>query len=191
VSTQSALRAMGLALAFAGCAQPAPQLASPPVPVTPPAPAAAEVPPPLEIAAPAEAPVVVKETRPQAEEAERLLSFFERLKRLQGAELAREHEAARLAYGRAASEYNRIGYAMTLSLPGTAFNDDARALELLNPLLKKSENGLRPLVVLLTTFVQERRRLGGDLAAVQQKLDALKSLERTLIEREQNNQGRK
>ena len=80
---------------------------------------------------------------------------------------------------------------MTLASPGTTFNDDARALELLNPLVKKSENGLRPLVVLLTTFIQERRRLGGDLAAVQQKLDALKSLERTLIERDQNNSGRK
>ena len=168
---------------------PANEIEAPVVPwasVTPVTPAATTEP-----VTPAEPPAVAKEARPPADDVERLLSYFERLKRLPGAELAKEHEAARLAYGRAASEFNRISYAMTLALPGTTFNDDARALELLNPLVKKSENGLRPLVVLLTTFIQERRRLGGDLAAVQQKLDALKSLERTLIERDQNNSGRK
>jgi hypothetical protein len=155
------------------------------MPPVPDAPAVAEP------EAPMEAPAVIKEARPPMEDAERLLTYFDRLKRLPGAELAKEHDAARLAHGRAASDFNRISYAMTLALPGTPFNDDARALELLNPLVKKSENGLRPLVVLLTTFIQERRRLGTDLAAVQQKLDALKSLERKLIERDQNNSGRK
>ena len=154
---------------------PANEIEAPVVPwasVTPVTPAATTEP-----VTPAEPPAVAKEARPPADDVERLLSYFERLKRLPGAELA--------------SEFNRISYAMTLASPGTTFNDDARALELLNPLVKKSENGLRPLVVLLTTFIQERRRLGGDLAAVQQKLDALKSLERTLIERDQNNSGRK
>jgi hypothetical protein len=190
---QSAMRGIGLLWVLAGCVQleqdkaatgkssvaSAPSLASA-------APA-----PSLEVIAPAEAPVIVKDVRPPLEDTERLLSYFERLKKLPGAELAKEHEAARLAHGRATSDFNRISYAMTLSLPGTPFNDDARALELLNPLVKKNENGLRPLAVLLATFIQERRRMGGDLAAVQQKLDALKSLERTLIERDQNNQGRK
>lgn len=132
----------------------------------------------------------VKEPRP-SDDSERLLAYFERLRRLQSAELIKEHEAARAAFGRANSEYNRVGFAMALSLPGTPFNDDARALELLGPLLKKSDNGLRPLAALLTTFIQERRRLGSDLAAVQQKLAALKSLERALIERDQPNPGRK
>ncbi len=189
------LSAVAWALLLAACA--------PWAPVKPPAstlaipgaaPAAADTPPLVaEPVVPLEPPVitVTKEVRPPMDDVERLLSFFERLKRLPGAELTKEHEAARLAHGRGMSDFNRISYAMTLCLPGTAFNDDARALELLNPLVKKSENGLRPLVVLLTTFIQERRRLGGDLAAVQQKLDALKSLERSLIERDQNNAGRK
>lgn len=183
-----------VSLALAACVQMAPQRTAPPALAvsSPPAAVARDVPAPVpQIDAPDETPVLAKETRAPAEEAERLLAYFERLKRLQGAELTREHDAARQAYGRTTSEYNRVSYAMALSLPGTPFNDDARALELLNPLLRKSEYGLRPLALLLTTFVQERRRLGGDLAAVQQKLDALKSLERTLIERDQNNQGRK
>ena len=189
---------LAMAAALAGCAQlepaspavaVAPMLPPPPLaPVEPPAAARPELvtpPPPLE------PPAAAKGALTPNDDAERLLFFFERLKRMPGTELAKEHETVRLAYGRAATDFNRISYAMTLALPGTAFNDDGRALELLNPLLKKSENSVRPLVVLLTTFVQERRRLGGDLAALQQKLDALKSLERNLIERYQNNQGRK
>lgn len=133
----------------------------------------------------------LKESPAPMEDSGRLLSYFERLKRLSGGELAKEHEAARLAYGRASTDFNRISYAMTLALPGTSFNDDARALELLNPLHKKTEGQVRALVLLLATFIQDRRRLGTDLAAVQQKLDALKSLERSLIERDQINPGRK
>ena len=200
-ATTTSATTVAAALALAACAQmppdkatsgapPASAAVTPAAPV-PAAPPVAAAPPAPESAAPAEPSLVVKETRAQPEEVERLLSYFERLKRLPAAELTREHEAARLAHGRSASDFNRISYAMTLSLPGTAFNDDARALELLNPLVKKGENGQRSLVVLLTTFIQERRRLGGDLAAVQQKLDALKSLERKLLDRDQNNLGRK
>lgn len=179
-------------LALSACVPLAPQRTAPPVLASGTVTAAMvrDLPVP-QIDAPDEMTVPVKEARQPAEEVERLLSYFERLKRLQGADLTKEHDVARQAYGRTTSEFNRVSYAMTLALPGTPFNDDARVLELLNPLLKKSEYGLRPLALLLTTFVQERRRLGGDLAAVQQKLDALKSLERTLIERDQNNQGRK
>ncbi len=198
MSVRAALAAAGLLLACTGCALRAPVErpgAVPPAAIAPGTTVLATTPSvaPPAAAAPVtteEAPAMVREPR-VPDDAERLLNYFERLRRLQGAELAKEHEASRAAYGRAASEYNRVGYAMTLALPGTAFNDDARALELLNPLVKKSEQGLRPLALLLATFIQERRRLGGDLAAVQQKLAALKSLERALIERDQNNLGRK
>lgn len=193
-----AVGAIGWLLLCAGCASrvpapaariTAPSAAAPGMTALATIPVAASTPaatPPLE----EEAPAGVKEPR-SADDMERLLAYFERLRRAQGAELTKEHEAARLAYGRSASDYNRVSLAMTLALPGTQLNDDARALELLGPLLKKGEPGLRPLAVLLTTFIQERRRLGGDLAAVQQKLAALKSLERALIEREQTNPGRK
>ena len=182
LSVPGALSVMGLVSVLAACVQLEPGKTAAGGPAVPA--------PSLESLGPVEH-AAVKDARPTVEEIERLLSYFERLKRLPGGELAKEHEATRLAYGRAASDFNRISYAMTLCLPGASFNDDARALELLNPLIKKSEGNLCLLVVLLTTFIQERRRLGGDLAAVQQKLDALKSLERTLIERDQNSQGRK
>ena len=154
---------------------------------------------PMVPVAPAEPPAIIVPVEPPAvvkdialpDDVERLLSYFERLKRLPGAELAKELESARLAHGRGSSDFTRIRLAMILSLPGTSFNEDARAVELLDPLVKRGEGGPRALAALLTTFIQERRRLGGDLAAVQQKLDALKSLERKLIERDQTNPGRK
>ena len=191
--TVATLGVVGLALAAAGCVRgsaPKAPLTAPPILATPTTPAA-PVPPAQAAAEPEEGYDAAGDARPRPEQAERLLSYFERLKRLQGAELTREHEAARQAYAHTPSEFNRIGYAMTLSLPATPFNDDARALELLQPVARRSENGLRPLGLLLTTFIQERRRLGVNLAAVQQKLDALKSLERRLIEREQSNAPRK
>ncbi|HTD91471.1 MAG TPA: hypothetical protein VK663_12465 [Burkholderiales bacterium] len=187
---QAAFDVMGLALVLTGCAQMERDKFTPnsssAAPVAPPAPPAQLAP-----IAPVEPPAIVKDVRVPGEEVERLLFYFERLKRLPGGDLAKENEAARLAYGRAASDFNRLSYAIVLSLPGTSFNEDARALELLDPMVKRGEGSLRALAALLAIFIQERRRLGGDIAAVQQKLDALKSLERKLIERDQTNPGRK
>jgi hypothetical protein len=129
-----------------------------------------------------------KETRAPVvvlSDGERLLFYFERIRRMPANELAKEHDAMRAAFGRAGNDYNRVGYAMVLALPGTAFVDDGRALELLDPLSKKNESSLRGLALLLTTFIHERRRLGGSLGAAQQKLDALRTLERNLIDRGQ------
>ncbi len=186
----AALGALVLALALAGCVRgstPKAPVTAPPILATPAVPAMPAAP----AMAAEEEHDVIRDARPRPDEAERLLAYFERLKRLQGAELAREHESARQAYARTASEFNRIGYAMTLSLPAAPFNDDTRALELLQPVVRNNRNGLRALGVLLTTFIQERRRLGVNLAAAQQKLDALRSLERRLIERDQSNAPRK
>ena len=44
----------------------------------------------------------------QASEAEGLIAYFAHLRKLSGSELAREHEAARQAYGRARTDYNGV-----------------------------------------------------------------------------------
>jgi hypothetical protein len=145
---------------------------------------------------PGEAPPV-EEARPPAGDTERLLQYFGRLRRLPGAELAREHDAARADYGRARSDFNRVRYAMLLALPGAAFADEARALEVLEPVAKNAAAPLHGLAYLLAAFVQEQRRLAGSVQSLrdsvqglQQKLDALRSLERSLIERGESG-GRK
>lgn len=116
-------------------------------------------------------------------DAENLLYYFAHLRKLSPPELVKEHDAARQAYGGARSDYNRLRLAMTMTLPNTAFHDEPRALDLLDPLAKNSGSPLSGLALLLASQIQERRRLDANAQALQQKLDALKSLERSLIER--------
>ena len=116
-------------------------------------------------------------------DAETLLSYFSQLRKLSTPELAREHDIARQAYGGARSDYNRVRLAMIMTLPNTAFYDEPRALDLLEPLARNSGAPLSGLALLLASQLQERKRLDANAQALQQKLDALKSLERSLIER--------
>ncbi|MEK6594724.1 MAG: hypothetical protein AABZ67_16765 [Pseudomonadota bacterium] len=137
-----------------------------------------------------EPPAVVEEARP--DDLDRLLTYFARARKLPAGEQGKEHESARQAYLRSQSDYNRVRLAMLLSLPGTVFNDEARALELIDPLARNQRASLSTLAVLLGSYIQEQKRLSGNVQALQQnvqglqhKLDALKSLDRSLIEREQ------
>jgi hypothetical protein len=109
-----------------------------------------------------------------------LLTYFEYVRKLSAVDLAREHDAVRLLYANAGSDVMRVRYAMLLGVPGAAFNDDARALELLEPLLRNADGGLHTLAYLLSAQIQEQRRGLG----LQQKLEALKTLEKNLIERD-------
>lgn len=127
-----------------------------------------------------------------------LLLYFQHIKKLPGAELGREHDNARQAYTRTRSEINRVRLAMMLSLPNTSFNDEPHALELLEPIAKNQQASLHGLAFLLSAYIQEQKRLDGNvqnlqqnLHGLQQKLDALKSLERSLTEREQGGSRKK
>lgn len=141
-----------------------------------------------EVPAVLQPPVVV--VRPMDESAI-ALTYFERVKRMPAPELARELEAMRAEYGRTHADADRLRLAMLFALPNTAVTDEARALELLDPLVKLPGHALHPVAVLLSTYVQEQRRLAQsaqalqkDVHTLQQKLDALRSLERALSERE-------
>ena len=116
-----------------------------------------------------------------ATDGESLLMYFEYVRKPPAVELAKEHDALRQIYARSRSDFNRVRYAMLVSVPGAAFNDDARALEALEPLLKNPDAALQGLAFMLSAQIQEQRRGQG----LQQKLDALKSLEKNLIERDQ------
>ncbi len=112
-------------------------------------------------------------------ESDSLLAYFGRVRKLGGPELAREYEAVRQLFSRARTDSNRVRYAMLLSVPGTSFNDEARALETLDPLLANSASSLHPLALLVSTQIQTQRHE----RELSQKLDALKSLDKSLIER--------
>ncbi|MDB5925348.1 MAG: hypothetical protein JWN13_4284 [Betaproteobacteria bacterium] len=146
-------------------------------------------------------PVVVEP--PQAS-ADTLLAEFERFRRLSAADLARELEAARQAFTQTRSDAARLQLAMAMSVPGSGTVDETRALDLLEPLAKNPLAPLHGLAFLLSTHIQEQRRLVAQLQGLQQnnqglqqnvqalqqnvqglqqKLDALRTLERSLSER--------
>lgn len=123
----------------------------------------------------------VKEPAPRpAGDSERLLGYFEHVRKLPPGELTKEHDAVRHAFVSPYADALRVRYAMLLSLPGNAFSDDTRALEVLEPLLRNSDARLHGIAFMLNAHIQELRRAQG----LQQKLDALKSLEMNLIERD-------
>jgi len=118
-----------------------------------------------------------------ASDAESLLLYFQHLRKLSAPELGREHESARQGYNRARSDFNRLRFAMVLSLPNATFNDDGRALDLLEPVARNSSARLQGLALVLSTHLQEQKRLSASVQGLQQKLEALRSLERSMIER--------
>jgi hypothetical protein len=172
------LLAGGLLVAMlAGCA-----ILQPPAPEPPPEPE----PPAVETPAPPAAEPVIRAPR---SEVELLVEYFQRLRTLPAHELAREQERARGAFARSGSDYDRVRLAMTLALPNAAA-DEARALELLEPVARNRNSALNALAYMVSAFVQEQRRLGANVQGMQRKLEQLRSLERALIEREQAGQRR-
>jgi hypothetical protein len=128
-------------------------------------------------------PAVVRPGTPPQSDVESLLAYYQQVKGMSGAELGREHDTARQAYARSRTEFNRVRFAMMLSLPNTTFSDSGRALELLEPVSRNFNGPFHGLATLLVTHLQERKRLDASVQGLQQKLDALKSLERSMIER--------
>ena len=127
---------------------------------------------------------------PPASDVENLVEYFSYIRKLPANDLAREYDTTRQAYNRGRSEYNRVRFAMLLSLPGVPFSDDGRALDVLDPVLRKGDGRLYPLAQMLGSHIQEQKRLNEEqkrlnasVQGLQQKLDALKSLERSIIER--------
>ena len=128
------------------------------------------------------APVVVPEKRPVSD-VESLLLYFQHIGKLKDEQLNREYEIARTAYTREASDFNRVRLAMILGLPNTTLYENARALELLEPVVKNQSGEFSALAFLLVAQLNERTRLDANAQDLQKKLDALKSLERSMMER--------
>lgn len=112
------------------------------------------------------------------------LTYYAKVRRLSGVELQREQEAARRALMRSRSDGNRMRYALALTVPGAPVADDIRALETLEPLTRNAASPLQGLALLMTGLLQEQRRLDSQAQTLQQKLDAMLELERSMTGRE-------
>jgi hypothetical protein len=166
--------------------------------------------PPPDVIPPEPAPVLVEPPRPevkaeplpppppepQQNELNRLLMQVESVRKMPAAEAARELEQARQVFGRSKTEYNRLLYAVLSLLPSTGGPDDAKAAALLEPMLKdrtNPSNGLRAFAAFLYFQIAEDRKMEERMReeqkradSLQEKLDALKEVEKSLIDREQS-----
>lgn len=124
-------------------------------------------------------PEVKAPVRPAMSDSETLLAYFDYVRKLPAAEYAKEVDVVRKLYARVRTDVVRMRYAILLSAPAAAPGDEVRAMELLDPLVKGADAQLRPLATLLSAQIQEQRRAQG----LQQKLDALMSLDKSMIER--------
>lgn len=121
---------------------------------------------------------VVEESR--GDEAAKVLAYYAQVRQLTGQELAREHESARRALAKTRSDANRLRYALLLTLPGAAATEEPRAQELLEPVTRSNDAALRGLALMMMASLQEQRRVETHALGLQQKLDALLTLERNM-----------
>ncbi len=108
-------------------------------------------------------------------------------------DLRKEFTGAQNAFNKDKSSVNRLRFAWLSALLGPAAGDDARLSGLLEPLVAKTgglplTHPLRPVADLILTQISERTRQVREeqkkADALQQKLDALKAIEKQLLDRE-------
>lgn len=108
-------------------------------------------------------------------------------------DLRKDFLASQTAFNKDKSSVNRLRYAWISALLGPAAGDDARLQGLLEPLVAKTggfapTHPLRPVAdVMLSQLTERTRQLKEEQKkadALQQKLDALKAIEKNLLDRE-------
>ena len=181
---RTALWALALAALLAGCVN---------------APNGAEAihsspPPEKEIAVPMVVEVPAPEDMRQLTE---LVIYAQRVAHMSADEQKREYTTANQAYTRDKSAYARVRLGLLLSLPGVAVQDDARAVALLEPYANSSQGNaqnhgvLRQFAALLHADLIERMRSQRRADQLKDQLEALRAVERSIIDRGLESQPRK
>ncbi len=111
-----------------------------------------------------------------------LVVAAQRFATLSPEEQKRDYNAASQTYMRERSLPNRLRVALMLSTPGGAVQDDARALTMLDG-LPPGGNTLRQFAALLQAQVADRTRTARRADQLKEQLDALRAVERSIIER--------
>ena len=201
-----AVETVGLAL-LAGCTT-SPSAAADPVVVTPPPPSSVQakveripvtpvpVPPVVIVQSPApETPVIVPPVNEEEQQALALLADLQRYAIEPGDDLKRELAVVSQTVTRTRSDASRIRLAVLLTMPAAGPTDDARALALLDSIVGKSAttSPLKQIAGILYAQIAERARSVREeqrkTAAAQEKLDALRAIERSLLLERSRNAG--
>lgn len=112
-----------------------------------------------------------------------LLAYYQWLLDLPAEELRREYQGINQAYARERSETLRLRLAMLLNVPGAAWRDDPRLVALLEASASRKappDSPRRQLVVFMLKQAAERLREHRRAEDLQQKLDSIMAIERSL-----------
>ncbi len=135
--------------------------------------------------------------QPEGEAEERqliqLLGYAQRVTTLTPEQQRREYSAGSQAFARDKDAMSRMRLALLLATPGTGVHDAARAASLLEPMAAPGDapGPLRALARLLYMQLIERAAEQKRTGQMREKLDALKEVERSIMERGQESQPRR
>lgn len=116
-----------------------------------------------------------------------LLAYYQGLLDLPAEDLRREYQRTSQSFARDHSELARLRLAMLMNIPGAAWRDDAKLIGLLegSPSRKaQPDSPRRQFVVFLLKQVAERLREQKRADELQQKLDSILAIERSLRSRQ-------
>lgn len=137
-------------------------------------------------------PVRVETRTNESEQVSNLISYVQTITAQTAEEQRREALALSQGLARDNGFVARLRLALLLSMPGTAVSDDARALGMLEPLAAggplTNAGALRRFASLVHVQVAERVRDQRRATQLREQLDALKAMERSLLERGQGRQ---
>jgi hypothetical protein len=116
-----------------------------------------------------------------------LIGYAQRVAGLEAGEQQRELNASSQIFSKDRGAYGRVRLALVLSLPGTDFCDEPKAASLLEPMVAKEPRTgpMQQFAGLLYAQLNERMREQRRAAQYKEQLDALKDVERKIIDREQ------
>jgi len=137
-------------------------------------------------------PVVVEVPPPEdVKQLAELVAYGQRVSNMTAEDQKRELASAAQVQARDKGVYARVRLATLLSLPGTAIQDDARALNLLEPYAHGGAGPLRQFAGLLHEHVAERMKGQRRAEQLKDQLEALRAVERSMIDRGLESQPRK
>ncbi len=112
-----------------------------------------------------------------------LLAYYQDLLDMPADELRREYQAISQSFARDRSELGRLRLALLMCVPGASWRDDAKLLAMLDGAASRKappDSPRRHFIVLLQKLVVERQREHKRADELQQKLDSMLTIERSL-----------
>ncbi len=132
-------------------------------------------------------------SKPEARQVIDLIGYAQRIATMTAEQQRREYSLDNQAFARNQGAMSRMRLALLLATPGASVQDAARATRLIEPLARSGDaaSPLHALAGLLYGQLNERVSEQKRADQMRQQLEALKNLERTMIERGQDAQPRR